>query len=121
MSLRKCSALLSAAVFLGSPASGQVLPIWNGGDGLWNNPANWSAGNVPNSATADVTIDSLTGTDSTVTMNLGARVGRLRLDAGDSLEVGETVSLILDDSGFAGAGEILVNGLVAASLWFVSS
>ncbi len=93
----------------------QVLQTWTGGNGSWNDPAKWTGGTVPNSTMADVRVDNLPGTNSAVNLGItGLTLGRLRIDAGDTVQtVPGIVSITISSSSFAGAGELLLNGTFA--------
>lgn len=118
---RSSIALLSTVIFFfapfAQPLMGQVTSTWSGGNGLWPDSAKWT-GSVPNGASADAVIDSLPGTNSVVTLGSGfnnvgytVTLGRLQIDAGDRVELSEvSTNLTMDNSGFSGAGEILMNG-----------
>ncbi len=115
---RTAGLLAVGALLLGTArADAQVATSWIPGNGTWPNGAKWTNG-VPNSANADVYIDSQSGTNSIVTLSsgvpsvgYGVTLGRLRIDTGDRVELGDgSTGLNMDSSAFAGAGEILLNG-----------
>jgi hypothetical protein len=95
----------------GLQSYGQTIFTWNGGTGSWASGSDWSTGTFPNSAAADVRIDGDAGVNSTVNATSGTyAVGRLAIDAGDTLSLGTYTELVSDDSGFAGAGTWTING-----------
>ena len=63
---------------------------WFGGTGNWNVAGNWSPVGVPNSALTNVFIDGGNVVNSIVTLNTGATIGNLTIDAGDSLGIAKT-------------------------------
>ena len=82
---------------------------WFGGTGNWNLAGNWSPVGVPNSALTNVFIDGGNAINSIVTLNIGATIGNLTIDAGDSLIMANGQSLgmggVLSNTGsFALAG-----------------
>lgn len=91
---------------------------WRGGAGSWGTAGNWNPGSIPNALNADVFIDNSNPADSAVTLSTqGATVGRLTIDAGESLLLTDTIVmphpalvLTLAEGSFAGSGTILNNG-----------
>lgn len=66
---------------------------WQGGAGDWHTGTNWNSGAVPVAAN-DVFIDGgKTGVASSVSMAKSASVNNLTIDAGDSLGIGQMVTL----------------------------
>ncbi|HEX8078038.1 MAG TPA: hypothetical protein VF511_09500, partial [Chthoniobacterales bacterium] len=92
-------------------ARAQTATSWIAGNGNWFDAAKWTNG-VPNSANADAYVDNQPGTNSVVTLTNNITVGRLRIDAGDSVTFDPNSSglVIISNSAFAGAGELLLNG-----------
>src|SRR5262245_61535259 len=94
------SAGLALAVLgcaLGGHANGAPISAWINGDGVWSNPANWSAG-VPDSANSPavtalvnngstVTVDMNAGMDGLLVGVLGSTSSTLRIGAGNSITV----------------------------------
>ena len=96
-------------------AEAQVTTTWNGGAGIWSDSSKWSGGVPPTGPSADVIIDSLPGVNSAVTIDSNfstPSVGRLRIDTGDSLDIPLNSRLLSDNTGFTGAGEWLIDGLL---------
>jgi hypothetical protein len=110
-------ALLSSAPIL----EAQTLSTWSGGTGSWLDAASWSPNGVPNGATADVVVDGAPGTASVVTFgrndNSGTsfRIGRLRIEAGDTVRFGSASSTLdfWDKNAFPGAGSLILDGTLA--------
>jgi hypothetical protein len=102
------------AVLCGSAVASlqaQTPTSWVAGNGNWSDAAKWTAG-VPNSANADVYVDNQAGTNSAVNLNIAVTIGRLRIDAGDSVTMGSgSVSVLVASNAFPGAGELLLNGI----------
>ena len=82
--------------------------------GSWSVGANWSGGAAPNSATADVYIDTNASQATTVTANATYTVRRLTLDAGDQLIQNNGLTLTIAGSGGAA-------GLINAGLYTLNS
>ncbi|TWU30178.1 hypothetical protein [Bythopirellula polymerisocia] len=85
-----CSALVSAfvAVTLLSSSSLAVEAEWIGSPtGNWSDPANWSAGVVPNTNTTDTLIDADSQQDSVVALDQNATIRNLIVNAGDALNL----------------------------------
>lgn len=102
---------LSAAV----PAGAQTAFTWTGGSGNWTDGTKWSTGSVPNSVIADVTVDGAPGTASQINFNIPnfgetMAVGRLRIDAGDSVVFPTYKNLTVVPGGFVGAGTVVNSG-----------
>lgn len=102
----------------GPALNAQTVFDWNGGAGSWTGGVNWSTLTVPDSAGADVLIDNGDAADSAVTLlNANATLGRLTIDAGDSLTFANTSDpvqqfvLAAAQGAFAGSGMILNNGM----------
>lgn len=117
-------ASLTAAGLLSPGAvslSAQTADTWLGGTGNWSNAARWSSG-VPNSTSLDVSIDGgQTGAASTVNVDGGYNVGRLTVDAGDTVSISSSANggaggdhyLYFSPGAFAGAGTLVNNGTVS--------
>ena len=104
-------ACLSATAALSSVRA-QTAYTWDGGTGSWENSAEWNPTVTPDGASADVYIDGgKTATASVVTMNNSHTVGRLTVDAGDTLNIGNNVDFYLASS-FAGSESIINNGTI---------
>lgn len=97
----------------------QTVSTWNGGTGTWSS-TNWSNG-VPNSTGLDVFLDGgKTGTASVVNVDGSYSVGRLTVDAGDTVTINSAASagvggergLFFSPGAFAGAGTLVNNGLI---------
>lgn len=102
-------------VTLSPLARAQVTATWTGGAGDWSNAAKWSTGSVPNAATADVIVDGLTGTASQVDFYIPSfgqtmTVGRLWIDAGDSVIFPAYKKLIIVPGAFTGSGSLVNHG-----------
>ena len=112
-------ASLTAAGLLplgGAHLAAQTAYTWNGGAGNWSDGTLWSAGSAPNDASADVSIDGgKTGTASVVNLAGSYTVGRLTLDAGDTLNVNGDQSFTVTAGGFSGSGSLVNNGTVNVS------
>ena len=68
---------------------------------------------MPNSAAADVFIDGgKTNTASVVALDNNYTIGRLTLDAGDTLNFNDDTTLTVAAGGFAGSGSIIDNGTI---------
>ncbi len=105
-------ALILTAACAVLPLSAQTVTTWNGGTGNWEDGSFWSNG-IPNSADADAFIDGgKTGTASVVTMQKNETVGRLTLDAGDTLNLADGVAFFVQNGSFAGSGAIINNGTI---------
>ena len=95
------------------PARAQTPYVWDGGTGNWSDPTQWTPMTVPNSVNADVAIDGgKTGVNSVVTMDNSYTVGRLTVDAGDTLNTNNGTTLTVSTGGFAGSGSIIDNGTI---------
>ncbi|RYD26446.1 MAG: hypothetical protein EOP87_22735, partial [Verrucomicrobiaceae bacterium] len=93
----------------------QVAATWTGGAGNWTDNGKWSTGSFPNSATADVMVDNAPGTASQISFGspgsgLDITIGRLRIDAGDSIVFPSGKNLLLVPGGFTGAGSLVNHG-----------
>ncbi len=95
-------------------ARAQTAYTWNGGTGNWSNGSMWSLMMVPNDPSADVFIDGgKTGTASVVALDNSYTVGRLTVDAGDTLNTNNGTTLTVSTAaGFAGSGSIIDNGTI---------
>ncbi len=113
MKTKKLSlALIFAAGCAVLPLSAQTVTTWNGGTGDWEDGSFWNNG-IPNSADADVFIDGgMTGVASVVTMQSNKTVGRLTLDAGDTLDLANNVDFFIQNGAFAGSGSLINNGSI---------
>ncbi len=84
---------ISIQTFFAGSAS--ALPItWFGGTGDWGTATNWVGGVLP-AAGDDVIIDSNNGIGSVVTQNVGASIGSLTIDSGDTLTTSNGITLNL--------------------------
>ncbi len=112
-------ASLTAAGLLplgGTRLAAQTADTWNGGTGSWSDGTFWSTGSIPNDASADVSIDGgKTGTASVVNLAGSYTVGRLTLDAGDTLNVGGDQTFTVSAGGFNGSGTLTNNGIINVS------
>ncbi|MDQ6938996.1 MAG: hypothetical protein M3119_02445, partial [Verrucomicrobiota bacterium] len=95
-----------------SPNATTGVSTWTGGTGNWSDGTMWAPVNPPNDAAADVFVDGgKTGVSSVVTMDGSFTVGRLTIDAGDSVAVSNNNDLRVSTAGaFAGSGNIINNG-----------
>lgn len=110
-----------AAALLAAPAlRAQTVTTWNGGAGNWSDNTRWDNG-VPNSTAADARVDGgKTATASNVTVDGGYSVGRLTVDAGDTVAINSAASagaggergLSVIPGAFTGAGTLNNNGLI---------
>ena len=111
-----------------APASAQTTAVWNGGDGSFNDGANWSNGTVPAGVIDNALIDGGNSVSSEVQINGGDHlaIGSLTIDANDSLILSESSSLEIltesatnPDSGrIHNAGQIRLNSSTSARLRF---
>lgn len=111
------TAALAAAGILAGPAAGtlraQVVSTWNGGAGSWDTATLWTPNGIPNAAIADAFIDGgKTGTASVVSLAASRTVGRLTVDAGDTLNLNNGGVLNVQSGSFAGSGSIVNNGSI---------
>ena len=84
---------ISIQTFFAGSAS--AIPItWFGGTGDWGTATNWVGGVLP-AVGDDVIIDSNNGIGSVVTQNVGASIGSLTIDNGDTLTTSNGISLSL--------------------------
>src|SRR6202167_2784899 len=90
---------------------------WLGGTGNWSNAAMWSTGVVPNSTSTNVCIDDGNAAASVVTLDIAAAVGRMTIDSGDSLTIGNSQSLVVAGN-ISNAGQIQISA--AANNTFLS-
>jgi fibronectin-binding autotransporter adhesin len=114
LAIRMAAILFALAGVCELPSQAQTSVSWNGGNGNWNTPGDWSGGVVPNNGGGkayNVTISN--GKTETVTLNLNATVSDLTMGslatlqsaAGDSLTIasGGTLSnsgtLLFDTTG----------------------
>ena len=96
-----------------SSLSAQTVATWTGGTGNWSNGTLWSTGGVPNGDAFDVFIDGgKTNVLSVVTLDGNYTMGRLTLDAGDTLNVANNVEFTISNGAFAGSGSLVNNGTV---------
>lgn len=62
--------------------------VWDvPGDGNWSVPSNWDPSGMPNSSSVHVIIDGKPSQDVTVTLDTSPAVGKLTIDAGDTLNI----------------------------------
>lgn len=85
---------------------------WNGGSGNWSFGPAWTSGISPNSNTADVFIDGGNGAVSQVALDGNFTVGRLTIDADDSLSFNNGAVLNLAIGAFGGSGTLVNNGSI---------
>ena len=91
----------------------QTAATWNGGTGSWSDGSFWSTGGAPNGSQYDVFIDGgKTGTASVVTMDGYYTVGRLTLDAGNTLNLADNIDFFINNGAFAGSGSLVNNGTI---------
>ena len=103
---------LSLATFA-AHAGAQTAHNWIPGTGNWSTAAQWSTATVPDSDAADVYIDNgTTGTNSTVFVDGEFSLGRLTLDAGDTLSFNNGGRLVLR-GGFGGSGTVNNAGVIS--------
>jgi len=104
-------AVLLVVVTLGFRSQAQTVVTWNGGNGNWNTPADWSGGVVPNNGggkTYNVTISN--GTAETVTLNLGVTISDLTLGPSATLQSSGSNSLTIASGGtFTNNGTLTFN------------
>ncbi len=97
-----------------------ITSTWTaGGDGQWNDPANWDSPDFPNNnigETYDVIIDSSVN-DVTVTLDGGSFTIRdLTVDAGDTLSIDNAHSLRFGEpAAITNAGEIVLDSTVSVT------
>src|SRR5438270_3572709 len=112
-SLKRTTSLAIFLVFLiASLARTQTVSNWLGGTGNWSDGLKWSSA-VPDGGTFDVRIDNSNAAVSSVTMDSSRTVGRLTIDAGDSLSLANNVTFTVAAGGFAGSGAIFNNGTLS--------
>ena len=114
----RTGATVSLLWVIWAPMWAQTVIDWIGGTDNWNDSANWSPGQVPdnNGTIYEVRIDNGDGgTASVVTLDLSVDILSLTVDAGDRLNVQQSISLTIDDtvgSGFiSNAGTVALSGL----------
>jgi hypothetical protein len=109
--LSKLTAFLLLCIALPAAAA-STTSTWLGGDGIWTDPAGWSAGVPQNTSTDsfDAVIDGGNPTSSTVTLDSHIDIGTLHIDAGDSLVVTPSGQLMLEGGQIENSGEILASG-----------
>ena len=94
-------------------AHAQTAYTWEGGTGNWSNGSMWGPMTAPNDPTADVYIDGgNTSVNSVVTMDNSYTVGRLTVDAGDTLNTNNGTTLTVSTGSFTGSGSIINNGTI---------
>lgn len=110
--------LLAAHV---TPNHAQTASTWNGGSGNWSDATFWTPNGAPNSTSNDVRVDGgNTGAASTVNVDGSYSVGRLTVDAGDTVAINSAASagaggergLFFSPGAFSGAGALVNNGTV---------
>ena len=101
--------------FGSSHLAAQTAYTWNGGAGNWSDGTEWDNG-TPNDASADVFIDGgKTAVASVVNLAGSYTVGRLTLDAGDTLNINGDQSFTVTAGGFSGSGSLVNNGTINVS------
>lgn len=111
------TAALAAIGILAGPVAetvrAQVVTTWNGGAGSWDTATLWTPNGIPNAATVDAFIDGgKTGTASVVSLAASRTVGRLTVDAGDTLNLNNGGVLNVQSGSFTGSGSIINNGSI---------
>lgn len=87
------------------------VSTWTGGTGNWSDGSKWNPVDPPNSDAADVLVDGGNATASAVSVDGNFTVGRLTIDAGDSVDILDNRSLsVTNSASFTGAGSIVNNG-----------
>lgn len=103
-------ACAAAALFASAPAVA-VDAVWAGGRGLWTYAGSWSTLAVPNSPQTHVFVDGgKTGVVSRVDLYARVAIGRLTVDAGDTLWMGSDSMLSVAGGTIANAGSLVVDG-----------
>ncbi|HMO16260.1 MAG TPA: hypothetical protein PKA83_19230 [Pirellulaceae bacterium] len=110
---RLATGIVLASAGAASIGYAQTTAVWNGGTGIWSTSGNWNPGVIPNGALYDVYVDNGNGIGSVVTMNQDVTMGRLTIDAGDTLNFGPSRWLTMAAGSFAGDGTITLNGSMA--------
>jgi uncharacterized repeat protein (TIGR03803 family) len=82
-----------------------VVPtVWQGGNAAnWNNPANWSGGQVPNGSDVVIIPQNVQ-----ITINSAVSAGNLTLPQGSSLVIADGANIELQS--FSGQGEVIFSG-----------
>jgi hypothetical protein len=108
--------LLVGAVFafaagpIGESAAPATTSTWEGGDGDWNADASWDPDGAPDATDVDVEIDGgKTGTASTVTLNMDAKVQSLTIDDGDTLDMDDNRTFNVYGGGVTNNGTWNIN------------
>jgi hypothetical protein len=116
-----CAIASASMIALNSarPAKGADA-IWNGGNGVWNVPANWTGG-IPNSLNVDVSIDGGKSAASSVTLNVASTVRGLWIDADDALTISDGSSLNLQGDFSLNGTLTLASSASAAEVTFANS
>lgn len=82
---------------------------WAGGAGNWSNASLWSGG-VPNSTT-NAFIDGGKAIASPVNLDISGSVNNLTISSGDSLGIGNNLSLTVNGTALSDAGNLTLNSL----------
>ncbi|MGE0387000.1 MAG: hypothetical protein AB7Q97_19930 [Gammaproteobacteria bacterium] len=104
---RRCALALAIGACACAPAAQAVDFTWLGGTGNFN-ASNWTSAGFPNATTADVFIDGARPGDSIVNLNIGASVGNLTIDAGDTFNVLEGRILTLGGNALNNNGTLML-------------
>ncbi len=107
----------------GDPGGAIVFPdatsgvsSWTGGAGSWSDGTMWNPAGAPNSTDADVSVDNANPVASAVAIDGNFTVGRLMIDAGDSVTLLDNRAFLITDSGtFTGRGSMVNNGTFTLS------
>src|SRR5688500_12608134 len=86
--------VVTTAAFAALAAIPRPAPAatWNGGNGTWNTPANWTGG-VPDTAGETAVIDGGKPGASAVTLDISVNIASFNIDAGDALTIGGNFTL----------------------------
>ena len=104
-------ACLAASAAL--PARAQTAYTWDGGTGNWSDGSMWGPMTVPNDPSADVFVDGgKTSVNSVVNVDGNFTIGRLTVDAGDTVNINDNQSLTVQTGSFTGSGSIIDNGTI---------
>ena len=94
--------------------------VWNGGEGDWSEDGKWTSADAPDSETVDVEIDGgNTGANSTVTLDMNAKVHSLTIDDGDTLDIDNHRTFNVYGGGVVNNGTWNVNGVAGIGQTYV--